>query len=147
MFIDSGFCIEGRRSRYNFDMFYTNCCSKCVQSVFISLETCLEGVFKITRYECILLYSTEKFYVCGFRLCEELFLFRTYSCYIYTKLNHHNPEKEHVNLLLQIGWHSPLNTVQSVDVYSLAFPLPSGFYTHSPSCHDTQAFHKYSWYL
>lgn len=49
--------------------------------------------------------------------------------------------------IISIGWHSPLKTVQSVAVYSLAFPFPSAFYTQSPSCHDTQALHKYSWYL
>lgn len=55
------------------------------------------------------------------------------GCYIFLLIRH-----QHIHLLLQAGHHSPLYTVQSVVVYNLAFPIPSAFYTQSPSCHDTR---------
>jgi len=59
----------------------------------------------------------------------------------------HRQDKLHVKLWLQTGCGASLTTLQSVVAYILAFPFPSAFHTKSPSCHDTQASHKYLWYL
>ena len=92
--------------------------------------------------------AEEKLWVCGSRLWEGVvYISHIIAFHIHNTKPSQARERAGGSITSKTGWHAPLNTAQSVVVYSLAFPFPSAFYTQSPSCHDTQAFHKYSWYL